>query len=85
MGYSSCGHKESDTIKQISLSLNPFLPFTWGFPGGMKEPSANAGDRRDTVSIPGLGRYPGGGHGNPTPVFLPGEFHSQRSLKGYSL
>ena len=24
-------------------------------------------------SIPGLGRSPGGGRGNPTPVFLPGE------------
>ena len=26
--------------------------------------SANAGDPRDTVSIPGLGRSPGGGNGN---------------------
>ena len=26
------------------------------------EPPVKAGD---TVSIPGLGRYPGGGHGNP--------------------
>ena len=26
---------------------------------------ANAGDARDTGSIPGLGRSPGGGHGNP--------------------
>ena len=25
----------------------------------------------------------GGGHGNHTPVFLPGEFHGQRSLAGY--
>ena len=25
----------------------------------------NAGDVRDTGSIPGLGKYPGGGHGNP--------------------
>ena len=31
----------------------------------VKNPSANAGDRRDTTSIPGLGRAPGGGHGNP--------------------
>ena len=37
------------------------------FPGGTsgKEPTSNAGDRSDTVSIPGLGRSPGGGHGNP--------------------
>ena len=26
---------------------------------------ANAGDMRDMGSIPGLGRSPGGGHGNP--------------------
>ena len=26
---------------------------------------ANAGDARDASSIPGLGRSPGGGHGNP--------------------
>ena len=26
---------------------------------------ANAGDVRDTGSVPGLGRFPGGGHGNP--------------------
>ena len=25
----------------------------------------NAGDIRDTASILGLGRFPGGGHGNP--------------------
>ena len=25
----------------------------------------NAGDRRDMGSMPGLGRVPGGGHGNP--------------------
>ena len=35
-----------------------------GFPGGsvVKNPPANAGD---TGSIPGLGRSPGGGNGNP--------------------
>ena len=31
----------------------------------VKNPPANAGDLRDTASIPGLGRSPGGGHGNP--------------------
>ena len=37
-----------------------------GFPGGSggKEP-ANAGDARDVGSIPGLGRSPGIGNGNP--------------------
>ena len=31
----------------------------------VKNPPANAGDGRDVDSIPGLGRSPGGGHGNP--------------------
>ena len=31
----------------------------------VKNLSANAGDIRDTSSIPGWGRFPGGGHGNP--------------------
>ena len=31
----------------------------------IKNPSANAGDIRDADSIPALGRFPGGGHGNP--------------------
>ena len=31
----------------------------------VKNPPANAEDIRDVVSVPGLGRSPGGGHGNP--------------------
>ena len=31
----------------------------------VKNLPANAGDLRDMGSIPGLGRFPGGGHGNP--------------------
>ena len=31
----------------------------------VKNPPANAGDVRDAGLIPGLGRSPGGGHGNP--------------------
>ena len=30
----------------------------------VKSPAASAGDVRDKGSIPGLGRSPGGGHGN---------------------
>ena len=55
-----------------------------GFPGGSdgKESAYNTGD---PGSIPGSGRSPGEGNGwLPTPVFLPGEFHGQRSLAGYS-
>ena len=31
----------------------------------VKNPPANAGDKRDAGLIPGSGRSPGGGHGNP--------------------
>ena len=31
----------------------------------VKNLPASAADIRDTALIPGLGRYPGGGHGNP--------------------
>ena len=48
----------------------------------VKKPPANAGDLRDAGVIPGLGRSPGEGNGNITPVFLPGESHGQRSLVG---
>ena len=33
---------------------------------------ANAGDARDSGSISGLERSPGGEYGKPTPVFWPG-------------
>ena len=31
----------------------------------VKDPPANAGDSRDVDLIPGSGRFPGEGHGNP--------------------
>ena len=34
--------------------------------------------------IPGSGRSPEEGNGNPLPVFLPGKSHGRRSLVGYS-
>ena len=49
----------------------------------VKDPPANAGDIRDVGSIPGLGRSPGEGNGNP-PTFLSEESHGQRSLVGGS-
>ena len=57
---------------------------TWwpkGFPGGSdsKDLACNTGD---LSSIPGWGRSPGEERG--TPIFLPGKFHGQRSLVGYS-
>ena len=68
-------------IYQKTGVLGDFLGGT-GFPGGSdgKESACNEGD---PGSIPGSGRCRGEGNGYPTPVFLPGEFHGQRSLVGY--
>ena len=38
----------------------------------------------DLGSIPGLGRSPGGGHGNPLQYSCLENLHGQRSLVGYS-
>jgi len=50
----------------------------------VKNLPGNAGDAGDTGLIPGLGRYPGGGKRQLTPVFLPGNSQGQRNLVGYS-
>ena len=54
------------------------------FPGDSdgKESACNVGD---LGFIPGLGRSPGEKNKLPTPVFLPEEFHGQRSLAGYTV
>ena len=49
----------------------------------VKNSPTNAGNIRDVGSIPDSERSPGGGAQQPTPIFLPGEFHGQRSLVGY--
>ena len=54
-----------------------------GFPGGSdgEESACNVGD---LGSIPGLGRSPGGGHGNPLQYSCLENPQGQRSLAGYS-
>ena len=71
------------TSEEIELEIST-LPM--GFPGGavVKNLPANAGDARDKGSIPGLRRCPWSRKWQPTPIFLPGKLHCQRSLAGYS-
>ena len=49
-----------------------------------KESTCNAGDTGAKGSIPGLGRSPGGGHGNLLQYSCLKNPHGQRSLAGYS-
>ena len=53
------------------------------FSGGSsdKDSACNAGD---PGPIPGSGRFPWRRAWQPAPVFLPGEFHGQKNLAGYS-
>ena len=55
-----------------------------GFPGGsaVKNLPANAGD---LGSILWVGKIPWRRKWQPTPVFLPGKSHGQRSLAAYSV
>ena len=72
-----------NVISSYSAILKSSL-FTWrGFPGGSdgKESACNAGDLGLT---PGLGRSPGGGHGNTLQYFCLENPHRKRSLVGYS-
>ena len=50
----------------------------------VRNPPADAGEVRVAGSIPGLGRSPGGGHGNPLQYSCLENLHGQWSLSGYS-
>ena len=81
--------QESVTLSFLPYKSNPLLTFktkttpavliSQGFPGGsaVKNLPANAGD-------PWVRKIPWRREWLPTPVLLPGEFHGQRSLAGYS-
>ena len=72
-------------VLYICLNLQNFRwQFTLlGFPGGSdgKESTCNAGD---SGSIPASGKIPWRREWKLTPIFLPGEFHGERSLVGCS-
>ena len=52
------GVQQTDSVIRIHVSILLMAL-------AVKNPPANEGDIRDTGSIPGSGRSPGGGHSNP--------------------
>ena len=50
----------------------------------VKTPPANVIDTGEHGFDPWVGMIPWNRKWHPTPVFLPGKFHGQRSLVGYS-
>ena len=83
LSWTSLWDLPTPTSSATPLPTCSFCPSKGGFPGGSddKESTYNAGD---LGSIPGLGRYPGGGHGNPLQSSCLKNAYGQRSLAGYS-
>ena len=61
------GREVTEECHWQSVLLYNYPTQLLGFPGGIvvKNLHANSGDAGDMGSIPGLGRYPGVGNGNP--------------------
>ena len=83
-----CGKKKIKNSLKNTSQIRPKVPQqktteTSGFPCGStgKESACNAGD---LGLVSGLGRSPGGGHGNPVQYSCLANPHGQ-SLMGYSL
>ena len=75
------------THTHIYIYTYTHIDSTFGFPSGavVKNLPANAGDERDVGLIPGPWvKTLWSRKKQPTPVFLSGKFHEQRSLEGYS-
>ena len=70
-GYSPWGRKESDTTKRLHFTSykQQTLYMLTDFPGGTSGRESTSQCRtEDTVLIPGSGRSPGGGNGNPPSI-----------------
>ena len=76
-GLTSVGVTESDMTEVTQQQQHLYIL------GGL-EVKASAWNVGDLGSIPALGRSPGEGKWQPTPVLLPGESHGGRSLVRYS-
>ena len=79
--YSPWGHKESDTTERLHFHIHfHYSDRACQVVQWVKNPPANSGD---VSSVPGLGRS-WRREWQPSSVFLPGEYHGQRSLVGWS-
>ena len=88
-------HSSSSTNKTLSLfggslfasHYHIIWPPTIGFPGGTsgKEPSCQCGRCKRRGFVTWVGKIPWRRKWQLNPIFLPGKFHGQRSLAGYSL
>ena len=70
------------TPEKLLTNLQRFMDFPGGSMG--KESTCSTGDIGNMGLIPGLGRSPGGGHGNPLRYSGLETPRGQRSLAGYN-
>ena len=70
----------------LSSPALPWLLLPWGFPGGAsgKEPACQCRRHKRCRFDPCVEKIPWRRKQQPTPVFLPGESHGQRTLAGCS-
>ena len=68
------------------IVITNYCLYSYGFPGGAggKEPACQRRRRKRHGFKPWLGKIPWRRAWQPTPEFLPGESHGQRSLVGHS-
>ena len=57
---------------------------SWAYICRMQESACQCGRRKRLGFDPWVGKFPWSRKSQPAPVFLPGKFHGQRSLAGYS-
>ena len=71
---------------EMEMDLTHGVKFMWGFLGGAggKEPLCQCRRHRRWGFDPWVRQISRKRSRQPTPVFLPGESHGQRSLAGYS-
>ena len=79
-------HANYISIKLEFLYMVWSLDQIWGFPGSTsgKEPACQCRTCKRGRFDPWVGKIPWRRAWQPTPVFLPGKSHGQRSLVGYS-
>ena len=93
-GENSTAHRmaekrKEETIAFLKIPVVDWSHVTWGellavegFPRGASEPACQCRKRKRRGFDPWVGEIPRKRALQPTPVFVPGEFHGQRSLGG---
>ena len=90
VGYSPWGRKEADTAEQLTHPLIHLSHFIFTFViineliDNTSFSGSSAGKESACDTETWVRKIPWRREWLPTPVFLPGEFHGQRSLVGYS-